>query len=265
MFSNLKFSTPAEAKRISRFTAAAYCSSLTLKSWTCTHCKVLGPGIQVKHIFEDFITGGRGFLAVDEFKKQIILSFKGGGNIQNFIFGSNLLLTPFSVGNGGNNVYVQSGLKISLGALLPKFINEFGALLRGRDNYKIIITGYSLGAGIATLASIELKNAFNLSWGRMELYTYGGFRVGNVGFAQWFNAQPLTVARVVNNRDPVPHTPLRILGFAHYSNEVWLDNGKTVICKTNTLEDPDCSESKMPLFNILDHIFYYDFLFPQIC
>ncbi|KAI9294425.1 hypothetical protein K502DRAFT_365833, partial [Neoconidiobolus thromboides FSU 785] len=82
--SNLKSSTPEEAQRVSSFAGAAYCSTHTLTSWKCNHCERIGAGIQVKHIFEDLFTGGRGFLALDEAKKQIIVSFRGSYNIQNW-------------------------------------------------------------------------------------------------------------------------------------------------------------------------------------
>ncbi|KAI9292456.1 alpha/beta-hydrolase, partial [Neoconidiobolus thromboides FSU 785] len=201
--SNLKSSTPEEAQRVSSFAGAAYCSTHTLTSWKCNHCERIGAGIQVKHIFEDLFTGGRGFLALDEAKKQIIVSFRGSYNIQNWVGNARLLQSQYLVESGGTDIYIHTGFKDGINALLPKFKNEFDTLLKEHGDFKVIVTGHSLGGAMATLASIELKKAFGLNWDRIELFTYGEPRVGNLAFAEWFNSQTLTVSRVVNDRDIV--------------------------------------------------------------
>ncbi|KAI9298022.1 hypothetical protein K502DRAFT_339734 [Neoconidiobolus thromboides FSU 785] len=185
-----------EIKRIPRYATAGYCSNHRLKNWDCNHCKTLDLDIQVKHKFYELYTGSKGFLTIDKAGKQTIVSLRNSIEIKNFANNANMLLSSYSVGNGNTDIHTHTVLKNPLYKVLKKFINEFGALSKEHVNYETTIIGYLFELSISTLVLIEFRSVFNLSWDRMELYTYDGFRVGNVGFAQWFNTQLLTIARV---------------------------------------------------------------------
>ncbi|KAI9294432.1 alpha/beta-hydrolase, partial [Neoconidiobolus thromboides FSU 785] len=262
---NLKVSDEAESKRISKYAGAAYCLDLTLKPWTCNHCKKIGSNIVVQDVFTEFITGGRGFIATDATKKQIILSFRGSSNIQNWLGNLNLIFTNYNVNNGGSDIQVHAGFKDGINALYPKFSPLLKSLVASHPDYKLIITGHSLGGALATLASIEIQKNFNLSWDRMQLFTYGEPRVGNTAFVEWFNRQSLTLTRVVNNKDIVPHVPPRKFGYSQHQREMHLRDNKAKVCSTTVLEDPTCALSTEPFLSILDHLTYWDGFLGGVC
>ena len=66
---------------------------------------------------------------------------------------------------------------------------------------RVIASGHSLGAALATLAAFQLK-------GRAELYAFASPRVGNTAFAKAFSKNQKAPAwRILNTEDIVPTLP----------------------------------------------------------
>ncbi|KAI9294426.1 alpha/beta-hydrolase [Neoconidiobolus thromboides FSU 785] len=256
---NLKAASVEEAKRITLLAGAAYCSHENLSQWKCNHCQKLGGDVKLVHIFEEADKGGRGYLALDDLKKQIIISFRGSANIQNWLSNIGIFQQEYSIPNQGSPVkfHVHGGFLDALHALQNSFNPQLEKLLNAHPEYKLIVTGHSLGGAIANLAAIEIRDKFNLSWDNIELYTYGQPRVGSKEFAEWFDTQTLTVARVVNKRDIVPHNPARATLYHHINNEIYLWDDKITVCKTNELEDKSCSVSQLFFLSAGDHLKYF--------
>lgn len=96
--------------------------------------------------------------------------------------------------------------------------------LSENPDYSLIITGHSIGAGIATLAGAELRSMNYAA----DIYTFGSPRVGNTAFATFVTAQaPLLGGnyRMTHENDPVPQLPPTWIGYTHTSPEYWLTNG----------------------------------------
>ena len=70
---------------------------------------------------------------------------------------------------------------------------------------KIIITGHSLGGGIATLAAPLLGELLPAK--TVECITFGSPRVGGHEFAAFYHTFVDSSARIINENDPVPHLP----------------------------------------------------------
>ena len=69
-------------------------------------------------------------------------------------------------------------------------------------DYKIIVTGHSLGAAIATLISLDLQND---NFKNVHLMNFGSPRVGNTEFANFTTNQLIDASRVTHYKDTVPH------------------------------------------------------------
>jgi hypothetical protein len=67
---------------------------------------------------------------------------------------------------------------------------------------KVIVTGHSLGAGLALLATADLAGAGAV------MYSFAGPRVGDPAFATEFNKQVPAAWRIVNTEDIVTTVPL---------------------------------------------------------
>lgn len=79
------------------------------------------------------------------------------------------------------------------------------------------VTGHSLGAALATLATAFLVEAGQPVYG---LYTFGSPRVGDSAFASAFDSRFKRAYRVVNNNDVVTRVPPRSLFYDHVG-EFW--------------------------------------------
>jgi len=74
----------------------------------------------------------------------------------------------------------------------------------GRPN--VFVTGHSLGAGLATLATADLVNSGVAS--QAGMYSFAGPRVGDLDFAAEFNQRVAVGWRIVNTEDIVTTVPL---------------------------------------------------------
>jgi len=82
---------------------------------------------------------------------------------------------------------------------------------------RVVVTGHSLGAAMATYGAIDLSL---LGYG-IYFYTYGSPRPGNDNFAIYFNSM-ITLAnmRSVYIDDPVPALPPHSIWFRHVGTKV---------------------------------------------
>ncbi|ORX72380.1 alpha/beta-hydrolase, partial [Linderina pennispora] len=101
-------------------------------------------------------------------------------------------------------------------------------------DYKIVLTGHSLGGAEATIAAADIVLTRQEWVSKLQLWTYGEPRVGTPAFVNWLSQQPFPIYRVVNKGDLVPQIPTRSLGFQHHSQEVWYSpNDGTKFCGSN--------------------------------
>jgi predicted lipase len=97
-------------------------------------------------------------------------------------------------------------------------------LIKQNPTASILITGHSLGAALATMAAIDIKNKIKIAASKITFYTFGSPRVGNQAMANYiFHLYPNgAYQRVTHYNDIVPHVPPReVFGNIHSGNEVW--------------------------------------------
>jgi len=112
---------------------------------------------------------------------------------------------------------VHSGFKGELDKLhdhVVKWLESYSVL---EQKTSVIITGHSLGAGMASIMTARLKA---LGYDNISLYTFGSPRVGNTEWTKLLKDIP--VYRFVNNNDIVCKIPPSFLfthiGELHYVN-----------------------------------------------
>lgn len=251
-------------RRMVQYSAATYCYDLTLKPWLCTHCRKLDK-VDLISVESDLITGGKAMVTVDHNLKAIVVAFRGSSNIRNWVTDFNILLGDLDVGDGSQGVQVHIGFLRYANDIGAKIIPTVRMLLNKYTDYTVAVTGHSLGGAVADLASVMLKKELNIPWSKIRLVTFGAPRVGNAVYAMWMNRQSSTHLRVVNNRDKVPHIPPNVWGFIHHNREIFLDGPAMTSCVSAELEDPTCSNSRVPFLDVWDHINYLDVNFAFIC
>jgi pimeloyl-ACP methyl ester carboxylesterase len=97
---------------------------------------------------------------------------------------------------------------------------QVGMWLGRTRHHRLVVTGHSLGAAMATLMATEHPAA--------ELVTFGSPRVGDVAFADLFAAR--SVRRYVDCADGVPDLPPPA-GYRHVSDLIYIDRHGAVCAK----------------------------------
>ena len=102
-------------------------------------------------------------------------------------------------------------------------------------SYTIVITGHSLGAAIAAIAAVEIRNAGS----NVDLYTYGQPRIGGSEISDYItNQKKGETFRVTHSDDPVPRLPSIVLGFRHISPEYYISSSTGVTVTAADIHGP---------------------------
>ncbi|MCP4967283.1 MAG: lipase family protein [bacterium] len=93
------------------------------------------------------------------------------------------------------------------------------------DDKRLVITGHSLGAGLAALAAARIVAAGGTVG---DVYTYGSPRAGLKDFVTTYNAAlGSNTYRVINHIDIVTRVPLLVQDYRHVGRRMYFDGNKT--------------------------------------
>jgi hypothetical protein len=111
---------------------------------------------------------------------------------------------------------VHSGFRRALDEVWDEITPE----VIGGDR-RLVLTGHSLGAGLATLAAARLiANGTQVD----DVYTYGSPRVGLRDFATAYNAAlGRDTFRIINHIDIVTRVPLLVQSYRHVGGRMYFD------------------------------------------
>jgi hypothetical protein len=242
-----------------RFTAVTACNAT---GWNCgPRCSSVTPGTVFLGELYHKPTSVYGYVAANPTLQRIIVSFRGSANINSWIQNLDFVKTALNLPNdNGAKVHrgfyeCYTGIKNQLNALITSALATY-------PGYTVTVTGYSLGAAVAIIASAHLRNNFPSA--NIQTFTYGSPRVGDAKFANYISrlfpatsnvlSQPL---RVVNYNDMVPRLPPQWVGFLHHDREVWIPSvtsSGALLCATGLGgEDPECSMSLPAGINVDPH------------
>lgn len=140
---------------------------------------------------------GTGFLAVDHFHKILILVFRGSTTSWDWFHDFLLMPSaydPYSkehyekqVGEGKvppcENCKLHYGFSNFWKTLHPEFVNRLESFAMKYPDYKLTITGHSLGGVLATMAGVEFK----LRGFEPQVVTFAQPKLFNSEMAHWVN------------------------------------------------------------------------------
>ncbi|KAK9927667.1 hypothetical protein M0R45_024839 [Rubus argutus] len=107
---------------------------------------------------------------------------------------------------GFQSLYKTPGTHVpSLSDSVVEEIKRLKELYKG-EQLSITVTGHSLGAAIALLVGDELKTCAE-DMPPVAVFSFGGPRVGNRGFANRMEAKNVKVLRIVNSQDVITRVP----------------------------------------------------------
>ncbi|KAJ1942308.1 hypothetical protein FBU59_003236 [Linderina macrospora] len=221
----------ADLLKYGRYAGAAY--KVLDKSWTCMiNCWTSDTrGTVVDYHWNTKGDGAPsyGFVAHKSNTKEIIVSWRGSTILMDWIENMVFLPTPWPLSVVGSGVH--TGFLAGYKSAVDGIKKAVADLVQKYPDYKIVLTGHSLGGAEATVAAAD----FALS------------------HPEW----PFPIYRVVNKGDLVPQIPTQSLGFQHHSQQIWYTpKGETKFCGSNG-ENSQCQNS-LSLFelSILNHLQY---------
>jgi len=227
----------AKFVRYTKFAAAAYADD----------CPIPPNGATIANFFNIASTDTQAYLFRDDVEKEIVIAFRGTSDAYDFIVDFNQTLVPFnSVGiTGCDACMVHGGYVNAWNSASSIIISSIDRQITAHPDYALTVTGHSLGASLASLASASLASAqLGLN---ITTYTFGQPRTGNPAYANMIDAVlPFgKMFRVTHSNDGVPQTITIADGYRHHSTEFWendpADAADTVQCSGQ--EPPDCNNS----------------------
>jgi len=139
-----------------------------------------------------------GFVARSQSSGHVFVVFRGTQSLDDWLCDFSFPQVPHPWGRverGFTYLYEQCAASVQNGV-------KAAVAAGGGAAPKVIVTGHSLGAGLALLATADL-----VSVGAV-MYSFAGPRVGDPAFATEFNQQVPAAWRIVNTEDIVTTVPL---------------------------------------------------------
>ncbi|GMH33713.1 hypothetical protein BSKO_01547 [Bryopsis sp. KO-2023] len=161
-------------------------------------------------------------------RKEIVISFRGTSKLEDIISDLNFphknldgsLPDIVEIFGAGNKINTHSGFTDaydSVKACIPSIID---LITEGSSDWKVNVTGHSLGGALATLCAFDLTTRKD-AVANVDVFTYGCPRVGNKAFALAFNKVLPKGWRVSNEKDPVTNMP-HLANYYHCGENVIL-------------------------------------------
>ncbi|KAI8066526.1 catalysis At the Interface: the anatomy of A conformational change in A triglyceride lipase [Gongronella butleri] len=240
-----------------KLAASSYCRGVAPGGkWSCPHCDAVPDGKIVK-TFKSKSSDTNGFILQSDSLQNFFIVFRGTNSIKSAIVDIKFKKVDYPPVKGSqvHDGFLKSYLEVQSDVILT-----MQSLMEQYPNYKIDVTGHSLGASQAMLGALDLYQRFeSVTPSNLQIFTFGEPRTGNPHFASYMIDTKIPKFRVVNDNDLVPHLPAMSLGFVHSGLEYWIQNDKktTQICKALFFENKKCSDSTPPFLNFFDHLSYF--------
>ncbi|KAF7431127.1 hypothetical protein PC9H_006847 [Pleurotus ostreatus] len=258
--SQLSAAQQSSLVRPAQFSRVAYCSSAAVTSWSCgPPCDDIGKGVEVIQAGGDDGLVPMYFVAHDPIAESIVVAHQGTDpdNILSIINDAQILLKDLNstrFPSAGDSVKVHDGFQKTFERTADGVLSGVQRGLAANNVNKVVVTGHSLGAAIAVMDAMMLKEILGSS---VEITTtvFGLPRGGNEEWANFVD-QTLgsSLTHVTNQDDPVPILPPRLIGYQHPQGEIHINavdgNGDaTDIVACPGQENENCSEGNNILFD----------------
>ncbi|KAJ5584727.1 uncharacterized protein N7459_004527 [Penicillium hispanicum] len=152
--------------------------------------------------------------------KELVISFRGTSTPKDLDTGFQFSFVNLKApGTKCLNCKVHAGFQAAYVSLAKQVTPEIQSQLSLHPDYFLVVTGHSLGAGIAAIGTAALTGLGRLT----KTYTFGEPLNGDSSFAEYIESQvPGTnYFRVTYANDGVPQIPPTLLGFRHHGNKYW--------------------------------------------
>ncbi|KAG2127523.1 Alpha/Beta hydrolase protein [Suillus clintonianus] len=223
--------------------------------------------------FTDVITATQGFVARDDTRNELVVSFRGSREIASAMIDTSLVLSPLR-GPGlpkNTDAHVHTGFLYAFRSVGERVLNVLREQFEKYPEYEVAVSGHSLGGAIACIAALSIRNSFPDA--ALRLFTFGQPRTGDHSFAELVESVigMDNIFRAVHSFDGVPTMIPTRLGYKHHATEYWQFTEPPAprhVRRCVGSEDPEGSAS-IPSTGInLPHMVYFEQLIasdPTVC
>lgn len=192
-------------------------------------------------------------IATLEDSLAIAIVFRGSEDVKNWLSDLDLRRSAYDR-PGCNDCLVHDGFLAAEATIITSVLNETARLMGSYGATKVLVTGHSLGAAIATLVAVDLKLSGVAE--SVELMNFGCPRVFNAAGAVYASSLLGNASRFTHNRDIVVHVPLTSQGYQHILRE-WYEEGGVLHNCPAVPEDKDCADKwAIEFTSFTDHMHY---------
>lgn len=227
-----------------KFASAAYCKpSEGIANWTCSRCNI-SKDIELLEFFDTKTLNTTDLMAATKFivlqgyvvaapsMELIVVAFRGtvSSSLKDWIYDFDITKAKVSKywdipKDCVQDMEAHKGFLDAYEALRAGVMSGVTKGLAKYPNYRILVTGHSLGASLAILSALDLAVSFPQNAHMIRHGTFGEPRTGTRDFASCVNITlPGQTTRMTHHKDPVPMIPQEFLGFYHVNHEVYLPN-----------------------------------------
>ncbi|KAI8149014.1 lipase [Fennellomyces sp. T-0311] len=242
-----------EHKFLTKMSAAAYCRDVIPGGkYRCKNCD---RSLTLVKTFTTLLEDTNAMILRGDNQKGIYVVFRGTSSVRSGIVDAQFVPVNYPVASGTK---VHKGFLDSYNAVRDDLLAVLDNQVDQYPDYKVVVTGHSLGGAQALLCALDLFNIEGGRYGlnRLSLFTQGQPRVGDPAFADYVISTNIPYERLVNKRDIVPHVPPGIINFLHAGEEFWITEDDVVQVCPNGIETDNCGNSIVPFTSLLDHVTY---------
>jgi len=172
--------------------------------------RLMSGGFELIQTFDSEETDTQAFLAKSQ--EYAVLAFRGTSSKKDIVTDAKAIKARMSEGE------VHTGFVGAYKSIMSDIKDEIKKEIKKRPGFPLYITGHSLGAALATVATQYLEKD-QIQGSKAPLrdqiaacYTFGSPRVGDKFFGEKLKSP---VYRVVNTTDIVTVVPLMLMGYSH--------------------------------------------------
>ncbi|EJF65550.1 alpha/beta-hydrolase [Dichomitus squalens LYAD-421 SS1] len=239
-----------DLQRPAQFSRAAYCSTASVQKWSCGAACDAIPNVKVLAAGGDNGATPDFFIAEDPDQQQVVVAHQGtdpheilsiANDVEFAQVDANATLFP----QASSDVQVHSGFQDTQGRTADLVLSTVQSSLASNGFKKVLVTGHSLGAAVASLDAVMLRMALPDDV-EVDSVVFGLPRVGNSAWADLVNSLIPSFAHITNQDDPVPNVPPHFLDFEHPGGELHItavDNstGQATMVNCPGSENQECA------------------------
>jgi len=222
---NSTFFKPAQFARV------AYCSSASITAWDCGE-----PCAALSNVTFLQSGGNEGtiplyYIAHDGNDQSLVVAHEGTDpkELLSILNDAEFGLVPLNASRfpqtAGQNITVHDGFQQTFERTADGLLAGVMSGLASTGVKKVVVTGHSLGAALATMTGAMIKGAVDPSVD-VSVTGFGLPRGGNQAWADFLDSA-VGVNFMTNQNDPVPTVPPKFLGFQHSSGEAHITDPTT--------------------------------------